>query len=307
MNFNKILKKMDKWQIILLTLIISIIICQIYNFFSPSITETFISETEKYITHTGPDIYDNFYTKIYDDLLFSNVKNNYEIGEIINKTTPTNQSKILDIGCGTGHHVGLLDSNNISVIGIDNSPAMIEISKQNYPKSDFRQLDAMSSMIFQANSFTHILCLYFTIYYLKDKQLFFQNCYNWLMPGGHLIIHLVDRDMFDPILPSANTLNIVSPQYHAKKRITNSSVVFDNMKYKANFDYKPDEDSATFLETFVMNNNNKIRQNEHKLYMPTQKEILAMAKNIGFILSSKIDLSTAQYEYQYLYILQKPE
>jgi hypothetical protein len=40
--------------------------------------------------------------------------------------------------------------------------------------------------------------------------------------------------------------------------------------------------------------------------MNTQKNILAIAKNVGFILIKTIDLSFAQYDQQYIYVLQKP-
>ena len=43
------------------------------------------------------------------------------------------------------------------------------------------------------------------------------------------------------------------------------------------------------------------------MHMPTQKHILSIAKENGFILLGKIDMVPVQYEYQYLYILQKPE
>jgi hypothetical protein len=41
--------------------------------------------------------------------------------------------------------------------------------------------------------------------------------------------------------------------------------------------------------------------------MPTQRYILSIAKELGFILKGKIDLVPVQYEYQYLYVLYKPE
>ena len=43
------------------------------------------------------------------------------------------------------------------------------------------------------------------------------------------------------------------------------------------------------------------------MYMPTQRHILSIAKELGFILKGKIDLVPVQYEYQYLYVLYKPE
>jgi hypothetical protein len=41
--------------------------------------------------------------------------------------------------------------------------------------------------------------------------------------------------------------------------------------------------------------------------MESQKDILTKAKSVGFIMDSKIDMVGCQYEYQYLYFLQKPE
>jgi len=41
--------------------------------------------------------------------------------------------------------------------------------------------------------------------------------------------------------------------------------------------------------------------------MPSQRYTLSLAKETGFILLGKIDMVPVQYEYQYLYILQKPE
>ena len=45
-------------------------------------------QTKEFITKKGPMIYDDFYTNVYDDLVFNQIKNDYEVGEIINKTTP---------------------------------------------------------------------------------------------------------------------------------------------------------------------------------------------------------------------------
>ena len=40
--------------------------------------------------------------------------------------------------------------------------------------------------------------------------------------------------------------------------------------------------------------------------METQKQILSLARQAGFILKGKIDMVGCQYEYQYIYILSKP-
>jgi len=76
-------------------------------------------QSDKFLFKSGNDIYDDFYADIYDYLVFSNQKDDYEVGEIINKTSPTSQSRILDVGSGTGHHVATLASQGFVVIGMD--------------------------------------------------------------------------------------------------------------------------------------------------------------------------------------------
>lgn len=267
--------------------------------------EGFEERTNEFIVKKGTEVYDDFYVNIYDDLVFSKIKDNFEIGQIIQNTKPTEESYILDIGSGTGHHVKNLSDNGYKAIGIDTSSAMIKKAKKNYPDMDYQNVDALSTMSFPADTFTHITCLYFTLYYIKDKRMFFNNCMNWLKPGGFLALHLVDRNKFDPIIPAGSPFGIVSPQDYAKKRITSSLVNFDQFEYKANFNLKEKENIAVFNETFKKKNGG-VRQNEHNFYMETQKDILSIAKDAGFILDVKIDMLKCQYENQFIYILQKP-
>ena len=184
---------------------------------------------------------------------------------------------------------------------------MVGIAKKKYPNLKFKQGSALEFMLYPADSFTHILCLYFTIYYIKDKSRFIKNCFDWLKPGGYFVLHLVNRDKFDPILNTADPLQLVSAQRYAKKRITNSLIKFKDFKYRADFKLNKKNDTATFEEIFKDDKTKHIRQNIHKMYMHTQKHILSIAKENGFILLGKIDMVPVQYEYQYLYILQKPE
>ena len=90
-------------------------------------------QSDKFLFKSGPKVYDDFYADVYDYLVFNNLKDEYEIGEIMNKTTPSSESKILDVGCGTGHHVAMLSSKGLDVLGIDTSVSMIDKAKENYP------------------------------------------------------------------------------------------------------------------------------------------------------------------------------
>ena len=254
----------------------------------------------------GSAVYDNFYADIYDHLVMNNLKNDYEVGNIINSSHPTETSIIADIGCGTGHHTQRFAAENLKVIGVDISPAMIAQAKKNAPNANFEVGDAMDNGLFKMNSLTHILCLYFTIYYFPDKRHFFDNAMDWLMPGGYLIVHLVDRESFDPILPPGNPLYIVSPQKYAKERITKTKITFNDFTYQSNFNLDKANNIATFDEKFKFNDG-KVRKQQQKLYMEDTSIIVDMAQDCGFILEGKIDLVKCAYEHQYLYMFVKPQ
>ena len=277
-SFN-IFKKTTLLHKILYFLAVCISISLMYNYGKKQVEGFEQPKTNEFKTsYDIPEIYDDFYAAIYDDLVFSKNKNDYEIGTWIKHTKPNEESVVLDIGSGTGHHVSSLKAHGYKSVGIDISPSMVKLAKQTYPDLSFKIADALDSSIFKEESFTHITCFYFTLYY---------------------------------ILPAGNPFTIVSPQKYAKKRITTTTVKFDEFEYKSKFDIKEtieneDVPNAIMKETFKNNKNGNVRQNEHKLYMLTQAEILDIAKSVGFIIDSKIDMLECQYDSQFVYVLQKP-
>ncbi len=303
-DFNK----SSRWTKIVFFLGITLILVIIANRNAPT-HEGYsgIGQTEKFVSKTSTDIFDPFYTSIYDDLVYDQVKNEFEVGEIVRITKPTTQSLILVLGSRTGRFVNDLAKKGIKAIGVDDAPNMTAFAKQKFPGLEFKTGNASETILFSANTFTHITALYFTIYYVKNKLQFFQNCMNWLRPGGYLVLHLVNRDRFDPILNTADPLALVSAQKYAKKRLLKSLIKFKDFSYKAVFNLNKGGDKAEFVETITDDKTKNIRQNTHNLYMPTQKHILSLAKSAGFIMKGKVDMVSTQYEYQYLYILYKPE
>ena len=306
--FKKSIKKILKlkgWPKIALIIGIVLIILMYVN--KDIIYKEGFTQKQKFVLKKGDDIYDDFYVDLYDELILDEVKNDFEVGEIKRLIKVNSQNRVLDIGSGTGRHVDLLNKKGFKAEGLDKSQAMVKYSKNKFPELKFKQGDALEGMLYPENSFSTITCFYFTIYYIKDKNTFLQNCYNWLMPGGYLFLHLVNRDKFDPILNVADPLHLVSAQKYAKERITTSLVKFKDFQYKAKFDLDKQNNLAEFNETFKDDKTKNVRQNSHKLYMETQKHVLSIAKNIGFILQGKIDMITAQYQNQYLYLLYKPQ
>jgi hypothetical protein len=141
---------------------------------------------------------------------------------------------------------------------------------------------------------------------MKNKNLFFQNCIHWLKPGGYLIIHLVEPDNFDTILPAVRPFHLMSPQKNSSERPTQTRVSFNNMEYIANFLLNGGSNIATFEEKFKNIDTGKVRKNEHTLYMESDENILTIAQTNGFLVQGKIDLASVSQNNQYLYILIKP-
>jgi 2-polyprenyl-3-methyl-5-hydroxy-6-metoxy-1,4-benzoquinol methylase len=312
MNIMKTMKKVQnmlkKSSIWFKLVILSLIVLVIANFVKnnePKV-EGF-EQKKKFVTKDNNNLFDDFYCEVYNELIFDPNKNNYEVTELDKIADIDSKSKILDVGCGLGHHVDYYREKGVNIQGLDKSESMVKLAKKRYPKAKFKKGDVLSSMIYRPETFTHVLTLYFTIYYMEQKSLYFKNVYDWLRPGGMLVLHLVNRNLFDPILQTADPLLIVSPQKFAKKRITNSVVKFENFTYKANFDLPKNSANASFIETFTDDSTRHVRRNEHKLYMEKQKDILKMARSVGFMMKGRIDLVNCAYEYQYLYLLQKPD
>lgn len=298
--FKKILK-LSIWEKLLILIIV------IMPFFLLNKKVEGFSQKKDFVLKENDEIYDDFYCSIYDDLVYDEVKNDFEVQTIEKYIKPNKKSNILDVGCGRGHHVNFYNLQNIKCEGLDKSKSMITLCKNDYPKCNFKNDDVLNTMLYIPNSFSHIFCLYFTIYHIKNKSLFFENCYRWLKPGGVLLLHLVNRDKFDPIINAADPLTIVSAQKYAKKRITNSIVKFKDFLYKADFKYKQGSNEAHFIETFTDDKTGNVRKNDNTIYMNSQSDILNLAKNVGFIMQAQLDMVNCQYEYQYLYILYKPE
>lgn len=302
-SVQNVYKKMSNFGKILLFIVLLLIVVMFFKSSNSKIEG--YTQNDKFVFKKGVEVYDDFYATIYDQLVFSNLKDDYEITQIINKTKPSKSSVILDVGSGTGHHVAKLAQKKLKVTGIDISQSMINEAKTNYPNYDFKVGNVLNTSEFSNNTFTHILCLYFTIYYLDDKQQFFNNCMEWLMPGGYIALHLVDRTKFDPILPPGNPLYVVSPQKYAKERITSTKITFDDFVYTSNFDFNKDKNIAVFDEKFKFKDG-KVRKQEQVLYMEDTDAILEIATNAGFIIQAKVDLVNCAYENQYIYILTKP-
>ena len=268
------------------------------------------TQNEKFVTKHQCDVYDDFYATIYDQLNDTKTRVDKEVNKIIEMTQPSKKhTAFLDVGSGTGYTMKFLQNKGYQVYGIEKSAAMVEFSQQKHPDLDVKCGDILEPMAYDRGTFTHVLCTYFTIYQFQDKVAFFRNCYYWLKPGGFLILHLVDRDRFDPILPGGKPTAMSNPQRYSISRITDTMIDFIDFKYRASYDFSSkNKNQVVFTEKFTDDLTSNVRQNEQTLYMETVENILYTAQYCGFIPHGKSDLSSLNGDpHQYIYILERAQ
>jgi SAM-dependent methyltransferase len=290
-------------------LVILAIITAILLFFKrqniSELHEGFVQD-KPFVLKMGENVYDPFYVEIYDRLMKTKERVEFEINHVINATQPDPKyATILDIGSGTGYLVDQLHKRGFKTFGLERSKAMIDYCTENYPNALIKEGNAMEPMLYENGVFSHILCMGLTIYDFKEKLPLFQNIYHWLRPGGYFIVHLVDPAKFDTIVPVGRTKwwNKTSPHDYAKQRITRTNVDFIDFTYSGEYVFDKD---TIFQETFVDGMSKNVRKNERVLYMEKMQNILRMIMGVGF--SSVGEATLADYngdQYQYLYIFNK--
>ena len=234
-----------------------------------AILATFSRSKYTTVKTTYTPAYTSPHAELYDVTVYDHTKNEAEIQYI--SPLLTSESHVLDVGCGTGHHVHALHQKT-QVVGMDVSSDMIAVAKKRYPHT-YMQGDALNTSTFSPESFTHITCLYFTIYYMKDKRRFFQNAYHWLTPGGYLCLHLSKQWAYGPLS-------------------------FSELKYSSKHTSRVHRECITFQ--------GKRSCFEHTIYMEPEETIVDMALQSGFTLFS-IYTYTMPYKHQRMYVFIKSQ
>ena len=286
-------------------------------------------------------IYDSFYAKYYDDL-HSNKECNVEQLKIIVSFAKNNKFvKLLDIGCGTGYHVYMLDKMKYDVTGLDKSAYMIKQAKQKYSNCEFIVADFLKNNLFDYNTFTHLICLNKTFYSFKDKELFFEKSNFLLNADGLLIVHIVNREKFKPFVISQNDKTVLyNSENENEKKTPQISIVKinDTLEYISEYEVldnkngnntstntstNSDEDAivintinsiekdiekppfSCYNEKFTNLQTNAVRKQVINLYIPTIDEIIVIAKATGFSVKDKKPLKTCGSNTEFLLILKK--
>jgi ubiquinone/menaquinone biosynthesis C-methylase UbiE len=94
--------------------------------------------------------------------------------------------QLLDVGCGTGHHVAQFREHGFAVSGVDGSPDMLAQARALNPTVDFRQAD-VDALPFADNTFDFIVCIE-VLRYVPDPARCIGEMARVLKPGGCALV-----------------------------------------------------------------------------------------------------------------------
>lgn len=267
----------------------------------------------------APELFDDFYAQVYDQLAQGSVRLQAEAGLALHAFKLNGQEPssitMLDAGCGTGIVTSALAKIGVKkIIAVDVSPAMIRRAKKaTLPSTtltqeqkdaiEFRESDLLNPSALQPGEVTNVIVFYFVLYYLRDIEAFFRNLFVWTKPGGMIAVEVVNKYKFDPMLDSSSPWMGFSLQKYSKDRITQSKVAFDKFEYEGKFDLI--DPVAEFRETFRFKDGT-VRRQKHVFVMPSIQEIVKMAQVVGWEYKSYVDLTTIGFEYAYLLLFRHP-
>jgi len=130
-------------------------------------------------------------TAQYYDLIYYEKDYHAEVNQLldlIREHGPTNGDRLLDIACGTGHHIQYL-KDHFTVEGLDINPVLLEIAHQRNPGVAFHEGDMIQFNL--GRQFDLITCLFSSIGYVKTQDNLKKavaSMANHLEPGGLLLI-----------------------------------------------------------------------------------------------------------------------
>ncbi len=95
-------------------------------------------------------------------------------------------SRILDVGCGTGHLVAELMRRGYEAWGVDFSDAMVRYAREHYDPDRF-QVGDIEQIPFLDNTFDGVMCLGVMEYLSRDEPAL-REMWRVLKPGGRAVI-----------------------------------------------------------------------------------------------------------------------
>lgn len=303
MNTNQVLLEF----VILLAFIF--ILYTIYKSYTKTSGQEGFQQKEKFILKINQDIYDDFYSEIYDTIILPNQTNTYIIEKVLDTVQPDkSHAIILDIGSKTGSLVNYLNNKGYSAYGVEPSQYMVDYSISKYgDELIIKNASVESAMTYDSFLFSHIFCLNKMIYECENPDAVLKNCHYWLQNNGYFILHLIDFSKFNAIAPCGTNQLLPSIQQYGEKRVTKTFVDFSDFTYTSDFENLGGS-RMIHKETFTDKITQNIRQNENTLRIMDFDSVVGKCSRAGFLAKGYFTLENDDFvkdPFQRIYIFEK--
>jgi len=142
--------------------------------------------------------------------------NSFEKGAWSSVLSDLHSKKVLDVGAGTGRLTKLLVQSKAQVTALDVSEEMLRILKKKMPSVEIVVGDA-ENLPFDDESFD-VITAAFVIVHLKNLEIFFQEAFRALKPGGNLVITNINQKEAPPVKINKGQIKIKS-YYHRPEKV----------------------------------------------------------------------------------------
>lgn len=236
------------------------------------------------------EFFDNFYLERIDQAYYPESKNLCRCSDLYKsaylRIYPNNKTRTLLVGTNTGRYLDALTGICPEVTGITQYPELKDMASRMAPKAKVLLGDAArDDELFDKSTFTHVIFEDRSLYEFIDhneRKKALENVINWLEPGGRLILRVVDREKFDPMVPTSVPIRGLNIQNYLNKRKQDSRVYFkDGSLIDTNFTSIPSEDRAVFREDLYDKNNTLLRTQIHRWAIPNRDAIIDEVSRFG--------------------------
>ena len=99
-------------------------------------------------------------------------------------------SKILEIGCGTGDFINFLNAQNIFAVGVDLDPEAISIGRKFWRLNNIYFMSAADYFEKNHGDRFDIICLFAVLEHLEDPSSVIEEIKKYLDPNGYIVVEI---------------------------------------------------------------------------------------------------------------------
>lgn len=234
--------------------------------------------------------YDDYYVERIDQAYYPEGKNICRCSDLYKsaflRLYPREKTRTLLVGANTGRFLDALTGVCPEVTGLVRYPKLKDVAQRIAPKSRVMIGEAAADPdLFPTSTFTHVIFEDRSLYEFNDhnqRKVAIQNAIKWLEPGGRLVLRVVDREKFDPMIPTAVPIRGLNIQNYLSQRKQDSKVFFrDGSRIETNFTPIPSEDRAVFREDLYDKTGSLTRTQIHRWSIPQKDAIIEEVSRMG--------------------------